>query len=284
MGIRLAAITDEISQEFEHALDVMLEYDVRGAELRGLWGVNIGDLDRAQTARAKAALSERGMAVACLATPIYKCDIETDDTTVHGRMHLASSTPLAGQMELLKRCCGLAHEFATPFIRVFAFWRKAALTADLEQRIVNAFAEPAAIAKQEGVTLLLENEFACMIGTGVEVARVVRAIDSPHVRVCWDPGNAATAGERAFPDGYEAARGLIDHVHVKDLTLAADGISPEWCVVGQGIIGYDAHIAAMRTDGYDGYLSLETHYVPKGGTPEDGSRPCLQALRTLLGV
>jgi hypothetical protein len=44
MPMRPAAITDEISQDFEHALGVLLEYGVRDAELRGLWGTNILDL------------------------------------------------------------------------------------------------------------------------------------------------------------------------------------------------------------------------------------------------
>lgn len=43
--IRPAVITDEITQDFERALDVMLEYGCRTAELRGLWGINIMDLD-----------------------------------------------------------------------------------------------------------------------------------------------------------------------------------------------------------------------------------------------
>ena len=42
--MKLSVITDEISQDFEHALDVMAEYGVTGAELRGLWSVNIADL------------------------------------------------------------------------------------------------------------------------------------------------------------------------------------------------------------------------------------------------
>jgi sugar phosphate isomerase/epimerase len=280
--MKLSVITDEITQEFERALDVMLEYDVAGAELRGLWGTNIADLDSAQAARAKRALRERGMAVSCLATPIYKCELESDEATVAGRMHLARARGLGEQAEALRRCAGLAREFGTGLIRVFTFWRRGPLTPDIEARIVDAFGGLADVAEQEDVTLLLENEHACYVGTGAEAARVLAKIDSPRVQCCWDPGNGFCAGEKPYPDGYEAVRPFVAHLHVKDAVMEADGATARWSVIGEGEIDYAGHFEALRRDGYAGYISLETHYIPEGGTPEEGSRACLAALRRFL--
>ncbi len=277
--MKLSVITDEISQDFEHALDVMLEYGVRAAELRGLWGVNIGDLDAAQVKRARRALADRQIAVSCLATPIYKCELETDDAAVAGRMHLAKPRGLNEQMDLLQRCIDLAHTFDTTLIRTFTFWRRGPLTPAIEAAIVAAYEQPARIAREGNVVLAVENEHACYIGTGEEVARVVQAIDSPSVQICWDPGNALCAGETPYPGGYAAVVADLVHVHIKDATMREDGVTPDWCVVGEGAIDYTGHFQALRRDAYAGYLSLETHYVPKDGTPEDGSRPCLAALR-----
>ena len=280
--MKLAVITDEISQDFEHALDVMLEYDVRHAELRGLWGTNIADLDSDQVSRAKEALRARGIDVACLSTPMFKCDLDVDEGTVEGAMHLAKARGVGEQLELLRRCSGLAHEFGTDLIRVFTFWRKGDLSPEIERRIVDAFAEPLKAAEEEGVTLVLENEHACFIGTGAEAARVLSAVDSPRLRACWDPGNAHIAGETPFPHGYEALRPFLKHVHVKDGIIdAADG-AHRWSVVGEGDIDYVGQFDALRRDGYTGYISLETHYVPEGGTPEEGSRACLAALRRFI--
>ena len=101
--MRLSVITDEISQEFEHALDVMAEYGVTGAELRGLWGTNIADLDAGQIARAQRALAERGMVASALATPMFKCDLVEAAPTIEGPMHLASARGRSDQLELLRR-------------------------------------------------------------------------------------------------------------------------------------------------------------------------------------
>lgn len=293
--MQLAAITDEISQDFEHALDVLTEYGATGAELRGLWGVNIADLTDEQAARAKRALSDRGLPVAALSTPFFKCDLEMNapnEGEAAGRMHLATPRALPQQMEMLRRCVELAHFFDTSIVRVFSFWRKAALTPAIESQIIDAFQAPVAIAEREGIVLGLENEHACYIGTGAEAARIAAAVNSAHFRVVWDPGNAFHAGETPYPDGYEAVKPWIAHIHIKDAVVTDTpdhGPQPKWCVVGEGDLDYIGQFAALKRDGYQGFISLETHYVPeKGsgpegkGTPEDGSRPCLAALKQLI--
>jgi sugar phosphate isomerase/epimerase len=145
---------------------------------------------------------------------------------------------------------------------------------------VEALAEPVAYASGRGKTLVLENEHACYLGTGAEVARVVAAVGNPGLRACWDPGNALAAGETPYPGGYQAVAEHVAHVHIKDAVLVND--EPRWCVVGEGVIDYAGQFSDLRQAGYDGYISLETHYVPQNGTPEDGSRPCLTALNRLV--
>lgn len=280
--MKLSAITDEIAQDFSHALDVLCEYSVRHAELRGLWDTNIADLTAEQVAKAKEELKSRGMTVSCLSTPFYKCDLDIDEAAIRGRMHLAKARSLAEQLEMLRRCCALAHEFGADLIRVFTFWKKGELTPAIERRIADAFDKPIQIAEEEGVTLALENEHACYIGTGAEAGRILSKLGSPRIRACWDPGNAYVAGERPYPNGYNAVRPFAAHVHVKDALVSEDGKSHAWCVVGEGDIDYSGQFEALRKDGYTGFISLETHYIPPGGTPEEGSRACLASLRRFI--
>ncbi|HZO88170.1 MAG TPA: sugar phosphate isomerase/epimerase family protein [Chthonomonadaceae bacterium] len=288
--MRLAIITDEISQEFEHALDVMDEYGVKGAELRGLWGTNIADLSDEQAARAQQALSDRQMQVVGLATPFYKCPLEAGAVNpgeAAGDMHLAKPRGLEEQMEILRRCIALAHRLDTKLLRVFAFWRQGELTPEIAARIAAAFAEPVALAAREGVTLVLENEPSCCVGTGREAAEIAQRIDSPHFRICWDPGNAFYAGERPYPEGYAAVAPWLGHVHLKDVQRVdtpSKGLEPQCCLFGTGEIDYHGQLAALKRDGYAGFLSLEPQYVPEtdGGTPEEGSRQCLAAVQRFL--
>ncbi len=278
--MKLSAITDEISQDFEHALSVMAEYGVAGAELRGLWGTNIGELSEKQAKRAEQALADAGLVVSCLASPFFKCDLAGSEPATAGRMHLAQARSYGEQLDLLDKLCDLADRFGTRLIRVFSFWRRGPLTPQIEDSIIAAFDEPLAVAERRGVTLCLENEHACYLGTGSEVARVAERIGLPRLAICWDPGNALAAGEVPFPNGYEAVRDRVVHVHVKDAVMPAG--APEWCVVGEGVVDYVGQFSALRDARYEGFISLETHYIPSGGTNEDGSRPSLAALNRLV--
>ena len=277
--MKLSVITDEISMDFEHALDVMLEYGATGAELRSLWGTNIIDLPDDQIERAKKALDARGMVVSCIASPLFKCDLHETVGSAAGRTHQAQDRGLAQQMAALERCIHLCNVFDTPFIRIFAFWKRGDLTDNIEKEIIRLFEEPAARAEKAGVILGLENEHSCYLGTGREIAQVIKAVNSPGLKAVWDPGNAFCAGEVPYPDGYEAVKDCIVHVHVKDVVSEDD--KPKFVCIGDGKIDYDGQLHALKEDGYDGYLSLETHYRP-GGAAEEGSRQCLASLKKLL--
>jgi sugar phosphate isomerase/epimerase len=198
-----------------------------------------------------------------------------------GPLHSAVARGLGDQIALLEHCAEAAQFFGTGLIRVFSFWRRSVLTPEQEDAIVDAFSEPAAIAESAGLVLGLENEHACILGTGAQTARVLERINSPHVRAIWDPGNAFFDGERPYPAGYEAIKPFIAHVHVKDARVDEATGKPEWTVVGEGQIDWVGQIAALRESGYAGYLSLETHYQGHG-TKEASSRVCLEGLKRLV--
>ena len=281
--MKLAVITDEIDADLGHALDVMAEYGVHGAELRQVWDKNIAEAPQEYWQRAKDLLDARGMTVAGIASPFYKCAMPGADVEGPlGPLHSASALGLGDQIALLERCMEAARFFDTTLIRTFSFWKQGPLTPSQEEMIVDAYAEPALMAEGAGLTLVIENEHACCLATGAQTARVLEEIASPAVRAVWDPGNAYMAGELPFPTGYEAIKDFIAHVHVKDAAVAPGAPAPEWTVVGEGAIDWAGQLAALRESGYAGWLSLETHYGGHG-TKEASSRACLEGLQALLG-
>lgn len=279
--MRLSVITDEISQDLGRALDVMAEYGCADAELRNIYGRYIVDADEDDLKRAEAELARRKMAVPCIDTPFFKCDLKDTDAAVSGPTHGAKERGREEQMHLLQRAIDLCKRFDAPYIRIFSFWRRGPLTPEIEDRIAQALLAPAEVAERAGVTLLLENEHSCYLGTGAETARVVQRVGSPALQMVWDPGNAFMAGERPFPSGYEAAAPFVRHVHVKDARVTAEG-KLEWTVVGEGEIDYANHFRALKSSGYTGVVALETHFKAPGGDPETASRLCLAGLKRLV--
>jgi len=278
--MEVSVITDEIDSDLERAVAVMSECGVRAAELRQIWDKNIVDAPRDYWERAREILARQNIKVVGIASPFYKCDLPGVDGEPTGRMHNAEVRGMDEQAQVLDRAIEAAQFFDTNLVRVFTFWRRGKLTPDVEEAIVDAFRLPASIASSAGIVLGIENEGACYIGTGEQLRNIVRRISADSVRGIWDPGNALLDGEEPFPRGYNAARDVIAHVHVKDYTMSTG--SPRWAVVGEGDVDYRGQIDALRKTGYDGYLSLETHY-DGDGSKADASRLCLQRLIDMAG-
>lgn len=279
--MRLSVITDEISMDFGHALGVMKEYGCTGAEIRSAWGTNIGDLTDEQADTALKLLDEAEIEVCCLASPLFKCELEGEGGDAAGNTHQATTRGAQEQMDLLKRLEKRAGQFGTNFIRVFAYWRRGELTPKIEDAIVAGISDAVKYCEDKGLVMLMENEHACYLGTGAETASLLARVNSPALRACWDPGNAYFAGETPYPGGYEAIKPWIEHVHVKDAELLASG-KYRFIVVGEGELDYKTQLARLKADGYKGYLSVETHYKPFGGTAEQGTRMSLQGLLKVL--
>jgi sugar phosphate isomerase/epimerase len=280
--MRLSVITDEISQDLGHALDVMKEYGCTDAELRNVWNTYIVDADEEMLQRVEKELARTGMTVPCIDTPLYKCDLEEKPQEGEtGPMHLAKQRTLADQLPLLQHSIDLCKRFNAPYIRIFSFWRRGQLTPEIEDKIADALVRPCEVAARAGVTLLLENEHACYLGTGAETARVIERVGSPALKMVWDPGNAFMAGEQPFPSGYEAAKAHIAHIHIKDASVSAEG-KLNWTVVGDGDIDYAGHFKALKAAGYGGVLALETHWKGPNNNPEEASRLCLDGMKRLI--
>jgi sugar phosphate isomerase/epimerase len=96
----------------------------------------------------------------------------------------------------------------------------------------------------------------------------------------WDPGNAAAAGEKPFPDGYNLLpKDRIGHCHCKD--AVKKGKKYDWAPMGGGLIDWAGQFKALKRDGYHFAVSLETHWGG-GGSPEESSRQSWAGMKKLL--
>ena len=72
-------------------------------------------------------------------------------------------------------------------------------------------------------------------------------------------------------------RQRIVHVHAKDCLL--EGQRPIWCELGEGSVDWKGQIRALAMDGYQGWISLETHWPGPGGDKHAASVICGQNLQ-----
>jgi L-ribulose-5-phosphate 3-epimerase len=280
---RIAAITDEFSPDLETALSGMSTVGMTGAELRVVSGRNMIDLADDEIERVRAAVEARGMSVVSLASPLLKCvlpDSPPLDTRVQHDV-FGSPYTFEDQPRLSRRAFEVAERAGAGILRVFSYWR----TVEPErcfEAAASALYELAEEASKRGIVIGLENEHACNAGTGDETGRLLAAIDHPALKVVWDPANASILGETPYPDGYaRIPAGRIAHVHAKDC-LVSDH-KPTWGPIGEMGVDWKGQIAALRRDGYQGWISLETHWTGPSGDKFEASLICGENLRQLAG-
>jgi len=278
---KLGIITDEITEELGQALDFLSEYSLAYCELRELWDKNIMNLSHEDLTRAQQMIQKRSLHVSAIASPVFKYNLPAMPAREEKRDTFRANFTDQDTEDLLRRVFEIARLFGTNQIRIFSYWR-----VDEPEKaypyVRDRLREAAALAARNGMTLVLENEPACNIGTGKELGRILRGINSPHLRGTWDPGNAVMLGEVPYPDGYKEVRGLFSHMHFKDVKKDPQTRKLSWAPVGAGCVDYRGQIKALREDKYEGTMSLETHYVRADGNKLESTRESLEGLLKIL--
>ncbi len=280
----LSAVTDEFSPDFETAAQAMRELGMTAAELRVIDGRNIIELSDAELDRVKSIAERYGLRILSIASPVLKCELPGAppiDSSIPNDLFGARFT-IADQPRLAARAFAIAKRTGASIVRVFSYLR----TVEPEKCFApaaEALRDLAEQAARHNLTIGLENEHACNIATAAESARLLKAVDHPNLKLIWDPANAYVAGERPYPDGYLLLPvDRIVHVHAKDCTIQ-DG-EPVWGPLGEGDIGWKAQLAALRRDGYRGYISLETHWRGPNGDKHEASMICGRNLKSLASA
>ena len=280
----VSVLTDEISQDFEHACEVAArEFGLGWVELRAMHNKNVMGWDGHDIAEARRVLERFRLRVSEIASPVFKTDWPGAPKSSFSprEPQFGADFTYEQQDELLERAIELARAFNTPYVRVFDFWRLGDQTP-YRKAIDDRIREAATAAGRKGVTLTIENELACNTATGVEAARLLEAVADRSLMLNWDPGNATARGEKAYPDGYaKLPKDRIGHVHCKDVIDLGKG-KTEWAAMGKGVIDYVGQFHALKRDGYRGALSLETHWRG-AGTPEESTRQSMAGMKELLG-
>ncbi len=285
---KLGAFTDEISQDLARACAVGRELGMDGAEIRGVWDTPCQNLTDEQVREIRRIVADHGMVVCSIGSPFGKCELD-------------NAEEVAKHMDILRRVSDIARELDCGLVRGFAFWGHGAREKPWD-RMLAAYEPVPAILEEKGVILGLENEAACYVGTAAHSRHFLDLLQCPRVKAVWDPANHVQDPDgrevASYPTGYESIREDIVHVHVKDAAGAPDGSVPN-VFLGMGECHWNEQLHALKRDGYEGFISLETHVNPErfpeelkerygkyltGEGREGASKVCLAWLRDAMAA
>ena len=285
----LGIISDEIEQDFDQACQLIRDWGIEHVELRTMWGKNILELEESELDQVGEITAKYELNVTAIASPVFKSPRDGIPKETEGDFQLGGFDSFEDQLELIRKSAALCQRFGTDKIRIFTFWREP-WSDDLVQDVAVKLIEAATLAKDMGVTLIVENEPVCVVCTGEELGKLFSMIRQlapadirKHIAILWDPGNASHGSEETpYPDGYNMLQAdEVVHLHLKD-SLVGEGGSRRYVPLGYGDIDYVAQFHKLKVDGYAGLLVLEPHYHPKGMRREDAAKACVKAAKETL--
>jgi sugar phosphate isomerase/epimerase len=286
--MKLGVITDGISTDLEYALKVMNETGLEYAELQFVWDKEIGDQTAEEIQMIKGLIAQYNVKVPCITRhnfvglPVMTTGIEDDAYQKH--------------FEGLKRCIKIAQALGTDIVRVMSCRKEMIIfghngaekwvaSTGAWEKLLKLMEGPVKLAEEEGITLAVETGNNAMVTSGWLGKKLIDDLGTKHMKIIWDIPNTLYCTEIPFPDAYEEIKEYIGHIHIKDCMSNIARATVRFCPLGEGDMNpYLEGIAeALKKDGYQGVVSLESVYRPDNGTFEDGYRECLPVFKKLFG-
>ncbi|MEO0764466.1 MAG: sugar phosphate isomerase/epimerase family protein [Pseudomonadota bacterium] len=286
--MKLGVITDGISRDLPHAVDVMDEFGLNYAELQFVGETEVGDHSAEEIKEIDSLLRDRGKPVSCLSRHIFA------GTTSANRPGDALHTQ---HMDALKRVIDMAHVVGSPLVRIMTpkkeqiLWgRNGAEQWNVAKgawdQVAPLIAPAVELARGAGITLVVETGNGTMVNSNYTARKLIEELDAADaLKVLWDPANNCWCHELAYPDGYEEVKAdLLGHIHIKDVMVDTPRATLEVREMGHGQLGplFQPLADALRRDGYTGVVSFESVYHPGNGDFEAGFRDCIDRFRAIF--
>lgn len=244
----LSAFADEVGQDFVSQIKYLAREKVGFIELRFLNGRNILELNKSELKEAKNILSDYGIGISAIGSPIGKICIDKD-FTVH--------------LEKFKNAVDLALFFQTPFIRMFSYYPPQGRNiADYRSQIMDRMSAKVELLKNADVTMVHENEGGIYGETAERCVDMIKTVNSPKFRLVYDPANFVVHDK--ITDNIQSCWPLmkpyIAHIHIKDWKVGEQTGS----IPGQGDAQIKQLLAELKKMNYKGFMTLEPH-LQQGG-------------------
>ena len=287
--MKLGVICDGISRDLRHAVDVMDEFDLMYAELQFVGDTEVGDHTEAEIRDIDMLLRDRGKPVSCLSRHVFGG--MTSANRPGDELHTK-------HMDALKRVIDMAHVVGSPLVRIMTpkkeqiLWgrngaEKWNVAHGAWDAMLPLIAPAVDVARVAGITLVVETGNGTIVNSNYTARKLIDDLDAKDaLKVLWDPGNNCWCHELAYPDGYaELKDGYLGHLHIKDVQVDTPRATLEVRRMGEGQLGplFAPMSNALRADGYDGVVSLESVYHPGNGDFEAGFRQSISRFKKIFG-
>ena len=244
---KTAIITDEVSQDLKVAAKLAADYKLDALEIRSVNGRNPFQMTKEDYKEIKNIADSFGLGICAVSSPLFKIPFADNKNEI--KQHIES----------FKQLCEAMHMWGTNLARGFPF-----LNFENSEKhfgeIAQIYQDVIKVAEREKVFILIEAEPAVTTNRIKRQVEFLELLGSDHVQGLFDPGNEVSDFDAPppFPEGYNLLKPYIRHVHVKDIKRTPGAFTS--AMLGEGDVDFHGIFAALKSDGYTGYVSVETHY------------------------
>jgi sugar phosphate isomerase/epimerase len=246
---KLSAFADEATYEFAGQIDFIVRQGVNYIEPRFFDGhKNIMNLTDYQLREAKKMLDDNNIGVSAIGSPVGKVKLDE---------------PFENHLEKFKHAVELAEFFDTKNIRMFSYYAPDGKNIfDYHDEVVERMLKKIELLKDIDIVMVLENE-ADIYGQSPERAvKLVEAVGSPKLRLCYDPANFVVGF--GITDNVQSCwpimKPYVSHIHIKDWKVGDEiGSMP-----GQGDGQIKLLLKELADMNYVGFITVEPH-LQEGG-------------------
>lgn len=238
-GFKISAFSDEYSDSLVEQCRALSRLGIEYMEMRGVNGKNVSTLTKDEVKEAKKVLSEYGIKVSSIGSPLGKIKLD-EDMNAHA--------------ETAKRVFETAQELGVKNIRMFSFYLPDGKSRDeCKSKVLAELEALVKLSEDYGVMLCHENE-ALIYGESPECCLEIAEHFGGRLRLVLDMGNFVLDGYDPVK-AYQLLREHIEYFHIKD-ALYAGAIVP----AGKGEAKIKEILDQYRQwSNKDTFITLEPH-------------------------
>ena len=109
--------------------------------------------------------------------------------------------------------------------------------------------------KDKGAVFLLETNG--VYGDTARLAKIIANVGNDRLQALWDIHHPYRFFKESIEESYKNIEPFIRHVHVKDSVITGSNRVVRYRMTGKGDIPVKEAVAILKSNGYDGFLSLE---------------------------
>ncbi|MGI6175819.1 MAG: sugar phosphate isomerase/epimerase family protein [Christensenellales bacterium] len=288
--MKVSAITNGISNDYEKACQIMNETGLEYAEIQHHNGVGIEKAPIEEAYRIKELNEKYGITPVCITTHAFVGipvgSIEVGDDQYNQQMeYLKKGIAIAKILGVdIVRCMCFAKQIVTFGYHGAKDWIAGGNAA--WDKLIALYRPIAQVAEEEGMDLAVENGFNGMISTTKLFRRLYEDLGCERIKFLWDPANALYYQEKPTPEVYESIKDVCAHIHIKDASVSVVDSRVDVRQIGRGDMApYLQDLAeSLKKNDYQGYVSLENIYQPDGGDFVDGYRIDIIELKRIFEI